>query len=156
MSCIDFIKPGKKHKKEKEVRQLKYAGEIRWHFPNHIMEASGGLLKRSSLGRKRLWWRRWVYTLGCTCQMGHNWQHRGLSRLRRWNSSGDLQSRPETGSNKNRHKKERVQFEDRVVTSRTLPLTQPLLYSFYLARDLLGGKHNTLYSGHFCENYHLW
>lgn len=50
--------------------------------------------------------------------MDHNWQHHGPSRLHQWSSSGDLQSRPGTGNNKNIHKKERVQFGDCPMTSR--------------------------------------
>lgn len=87
-------------------QKLKWADKnIWWTVQKHIMEVNGALLNRSSQRRKRLWWRRWAYSLGCTCQMDRNWQYHGLSRLRRWNSSGDLQSRPGKGSNNNTHKK---------------------------------------------------
>lgn len=119
-------------------QKLKWADKaIWWTVQKHIMEVNGALLNRSSQRRKRLWWRRWAFSLGCTCQMDRNWQHHGLSRLRRCNSSGDLQSRPGKGSNNNTHKKKGSKM-----SSRKLPLTQPLYTVLYWARDL-GGKDNS-------------
>lgn len=126
---IEFAKPGKTYK---EISQkLKWADKkIWWTFQKHIMEVKGGLLKWSSQGRKRLWWRQWAYTLGCTCQMDRSWQHHGLSRFRRCNSSGDLQSHPGKDSNKKRL----------CMTSKKLPLTQPLYTVFTEPEICLGAR----------------